>query len=66
MPLEPLICRSRYKKIKKSYKNQKKFGESKKIHIFVVFKKTRVLTVPHGTLKTKKLWTLKKLQTNFA
>ena len=24
MPLEPLICRSRYRNIKKSYKNQKK------------------------------------------
>lgn len=60
MPLEPLICRSRYKNIKKSYKNQRIFGESKKIRIFVVFKKTRVLTVPRGTLKTKKLWTLRK------
>lgn len=53
MPLEPLICRSRYGKVKESYKNQKKFGESKKSHTFVVSKKTRVLTVPRGTLKTK-------------
>ena len=30
MPLEPLICRSRYKNVKKSYKNRKKFGKSKK------------------------------------
>ena len=34
MPLEPLICRSRYKNVKKSYKNQRKFGESKNVHIF--------------------------------
>nr|DAW15108.1 MAG TPA: hypothetical protein [Microviridae sp.] len=56
MPLEPLICRSRYGKVKESYKNQKKFGESKKSRIFVVSKKTRVLTVPRGTIKQKKLW----------
>ena len=56
MPLEPLICRSRYKNVKKSYKNQRKFGESENIHIFAVSKKTRVLTVPSGTLKTEKLW----------
>jgi hypothetical protein len=53
MPLEPLICRSRYRNVKKSYKNKRKFGESEKIHTFVVSKKTRVLTVPNGTLKTK-------------
>lgn len=49
MPLEPLICRSRYGKVKKSYKNQKKFGESENIRIFVVLKKTRVLTVSRET-----------------
>lgn len=48
MPLEPLICRSRYRNVKKSYKNQKVFGGSKKRRIFVVLKATRVLTVPHG------------------
>lgn len=47
MPLEPLIHRSRYNKVKKSYKNQRVFGKSKKTHTFVVSKKT-VLTVPHG------------------
>lgn len=41
MPLEPLICRSRYGKVKESYKNQRKFGESENIRIFVVFKKTK-------------------------
>ena len=56
MPLEPLICRSRYRNVKKSYKNQRIFGESKKQYTFVVSKKTRVLTVPHGTIKFKKLW----------
>lgn len=66
MPLEPLICRSRYGKVKKSYKNQRKFGESEKRHIFAVLKKIKVLTVSRKTLKTKKLWTLRKLQTNFA
>ena len=53
MPLEPLICRSRYGNVKKSYKNQRIFGESENTRIFAVFKKTRVLTVPCGTLKTK-------------
>lgn len=53
MPLEPLICRSRYGNIKKSYKNKRKFGKSKKtIHLCSV-QKTKVLTVPDGTLKTK-------------
>lgn len=51
MPLEPLICRSRYESVKKSYKNQGKFGESKKVHIFVVLKETKVLTVPRGAIK---------------
>nr|DAW01810.1 MAG TPA: hypothetical protein [Microviridae sp.] len=34
MPLEPLICRSRYGNVKKSYKNQKIFGESENTRIF--------------------------------
>jgi hypothetical protein len=56
MPLEPLICRWRYGNVKKSYKNQRKFGESKYIRIFAMLKKTRVLTVSDETTKTKKLW----------
>lgn len=55
MPLEPLICRSRYENVKKGYKNQRIFGESEKTHTFVMFKKTRVLTVRDRTTKTKKL-----------
>lgn len=55
MPLEPLICRSRYRNVKKSYKNQGKFGESKKRRIFAVLKEIKVLTVPDGTIKSKKL-----------
>lgn len=51
MPLEPLICRSRYGNVKKSYKNRRKFGESEKSHTFVVLKETKVLTVPCGTIK---------------
>ena len=51
MPLEPLICRSRYGNVKKSYKNRRKFGESEKTRIFVVLKETKVLTVPRGTIK---------------
>lgn len=51
MPLEPLIYRSRYNNVKKSYKNRKKFGKPKKSRIFVVLKETRVLTVPRGTIK---------------
>lgn len=51
MPLEPLICRSRYGNVKESYKNQRIFGESEKLHIFVVLKEKRILTVPYGTIK---------------
>ena len=53
MPLEPLICRSRYGNVKKSYKNRRKFGESEKSHNFETSKKTRVLTDPYGTIKSK-------------
>jgi hypothetical protein len=53
MPLEPLICRSRYRNVKKSYKNQGKFGESEKRRIFAVLKEIKVLTVPDGTIKSK-------------
>ena len=54
MPLEPLICRSRYKKVKESYKNQVKFGKSEKTYVSLqCSKKQKVLTVPNGTLKTK-------------
>ena len=41
--------------------------ENKKIYIpLQCSKKQKVLTVSRETLKTKKLWTLRKLQTNFA
>ena len=54
MPLEPLICRSRYGNVKKSYKNRRKFGKSEKTYVSLqCSKKQRVLTVPCGTLKTK-------------
>ena len=36
------------------------------MYLCSVQKKQRVLTVPRGTLKNKRLWILKKLQTNFA
>nr|DAH80374.1 MAG TPA: hypothetical protein [Microviridae sp.] len=55
MPLEPLICRSRYRNVKKSYKNQKILGEPKYICIFAISKETKVLTVSKETTKTKKL-----------
>jgi hypothetical protein len=60
MPLEPLICRSRYGNVKKGYKNQRIFGESENTHTFAVFKKTKVLTVSYGTLK-KKIMDIKKI-----
>ena len=53
MPLEPLICRSRYGNVKESYKNRRKFGDSKKTMHLCSVQKTKVLTVPDGTLKTK-------------
>ena len=56
MPLEPLICRSRYGKVKESYKNQRKFGESKKTHTFAVFKKTKSINRSKWNNKIKKLW----------
>jgi hypothetical protein len=55
MPLEPLICRSRYGSVKKSYKNKRKFGESEKSRIFVLLKETKVLTIPHGIIKKYRL-----------
>lgn len=61
--LEPCICRSRYRKVKKSYKITEKFGESEKIRIFVVLRETGVLTVPHGTQKNKVM--KKNLETKF-
>lgn len=66
MPLEPLICRWRYGNVKKSYKNQRKFGESKKSHTFAVFKKNKSINRSTWNNKNKRLWILKKLQMNFA
>jgi hypothetical protein len=62
MPLEPLICRSRYGNVKKSYKNRRKFGKSKKTMKLCSVQKTRVLTVPDGTIKLKNYE--KRLETN--
>lgn len=53
MPLEPLIYRSRYRNVKKSHKNQRIFGKSKNTRTFAMFKKTKILTVPYGTIKSK-------------
>ena len=47
--LEPCIYRWRYGNVKKSYKNQKKFGKSENIYIFAVLEKTEILTVSRGT-----------------
>ena len=54
MPLEPLICRSRYGSVKKSHKNRRKFGESKKSHTFVVSKKTNSINRSKWNIKNKK------------
>ena len=64
MPLEPLICRSRYRSVKKSYKIAEKFGESEKSRIFVVLKETKVLTIPNGIIKNKdyEKWLETKIQ----
>ena len=56
MPLEPLICRSRYRNAKKGYNNKRKFGKLEKTHTFAMVKKQRVLTVLYRTIKSKKLW----------
>ena len=61
MPLEPLICRSRYKNIKKGYKNQRIFGESKKIRIFVVFKKNKSINRSTRNIKNKKIMDIEKI-----
>lgn len=54
MPLEPLICRSRYGNVKKSYKNKRNLENQKKhIYLCSVEKKQIVLTVSDETLKTK-------------
>lgn len=54
MPLEPLICRSRYGKVKESYKNQKKFEESEKTHIFAVLKETKSINRFTWNIKNRK------------
>lgn len=57
MPLEPLICRSRYVNVKESYKETEKFGESKKAMYLCNVKKTRCITCSTWNNKTKKkLW----------
>ena len=53
MPLEPLICRSRYGTLRKVIRIRENL-ENQKNHIpLQCSKKTRVLTVPRGTIKTK-------------
>lgn len=66
MPLEPLICRSRYRNIKKSYKNQRILGKSEKIIDLCSVQKNKSINRSIWNIKTKKLWTLKKMQMNFA
>ncbi len=61
MPLEPLICRSRYRKVKESYKNQRKFGESEKIHIFAVFKKNKNINRSTWNIKNKKIMNIEEI-----
>ena len=56
MPLEPLICRSRNGNIKRSYKNKRKFGESKKSRIFVVLKEKKSINRSKWNNKKQKLW----------
>lgn len=60
MPLEPLICRSRYGNVKKSYKNQKKFGDSENIYTFVVLKETNSINRSTWNIKNKKIMNLKE------
>lgn len=60
MPLEPLICRSRYGNVKKSYKNQKKFGDSENICTFVVLKETNSINRSTWNIKIKKIMNLKE------
>ena len=55
MPLEPLICRSRYGNVKESYKITEKFGESEKLRIFVVLEKTRCITCSTWNNKNRKI-----------
>ena len=54
MPLEPLICRSRYGKVKESDKNKRKFGDSEKTRIFVVLKETKKYQPFHMEHKKQK------------
>jgi len=55
MPLEPLICRSRYGNVKESYKITEKFAESEIIRIFVVLEKTRCITCSTWNNKNRKI-----------
>lgn len=56
MPLEPLIYRSRYNNVKKSYKNQRTLGELKNIHTFAMFKKNKSINRSKWNNKIKKIW----------
>ena len=60
MPLEPLICRSRYNNIKKSYKNKRKFGESKNTHTFAMFKKNKSINRSTRNNKNKKIMNIEE------
>ena len=63
MPLEPLIYRSRYKNVKKSYKNQRKFGESENIHIFadVRLRKNKNTNRSAWNIKKQKIMNIEKI-----
>lgn len=60
MPLEPLICRSRYGNVKESYKNRRKFGDSEKTRIFVVFKKNKSINYKNLKIMAATNWTIIK------
>ena len=61
MPLEPLICRSRYGNVKKSYKNQRIFGESENTRIFATLKKTKSINRSKWNIKKQKIMDIKKI-----
>jgi hypothetical protein len=56
MPLEPLICRSRYGNVKESYKNRRKFGKSEKTMHLCSVQKNKSINRSIWNIKILKLW----------
>jgi hypothetical protein len=60
MPLEPLICRSRYGNVKKSYKNRRKLGKSEKTMHLCSVQKNKSINYKNLKIMAATNWTIIK------